>query len=278
MKTQIKTITPEWAAQVLDTRNPNNRKMSERFVERLVRDIKANGWILTHQGIAFDENGDLIDGQHRLEAIRRANKSVSMPVTTGLPASQRANGIMLKTFECIDSGRARGVGQMLSMNCWPNGNKMAAVVRSLANWVSNTSQWLALSTPQTEKILAKCGKHVDWSVRATHHGLVSIPAGARAALTLYHMMDEGEAEEFADKLTSLDSVKRTHPAFALATWIKNHPRVAIHDTLPKVSSSAIYHNHNGNEVDKIYANEQASEWILSANKQLADYIKSIITL
>ena len=38
----------------------------------------------THQGIAFDENGVLQDGQHRLCAIVSANKPVDMMVTSGL--------------------------------------------------------------------------------------------------------------------------------------------------------------------------------------------------
>ena len=35
----------------------------------IARDMKAGHWRLTHQGIAFDPAGVLIDGQHRLWAI-----------------------------------------------------------------------------------------------------------------------------------------------------------------------------------------------------------------
>lgn len=278
MKTTIKEITPQWASQILETRNPNNRKLSERFVDRLVRDIRANGWILTHQGIAFDENGDLIDGQHRLAAIARANKSVKAMITTGVPKSQRCNGIVLKTFEAIDSGKPRNVGQMIAMNGWANGNRVAAVVRAMANWATGVEQWIAMTTPQTEKILAKCGNSVDWAVRNSRVGLVKMTAGIRAPISFYHTVNPEAAASFLEKFTGLDGVRRNDPAYALATWVKNHPGENNTITSCKVACSALWHSDQGNSVEKLYSNDVASDWLLSKNKQLAAYISSIINL
>jgi len=70
-------VTPELAETWLK-RNNFNRKMNEEMVERYRRDILAGRWALTHQGIAFDRNGLLVDGQKRLEAIRRSGKTVRM--------------------------------------------------------------------------------------------------------------------------------------------------------------------------------------------------------
>ena len=279
MKTTIKEITPQWAAEVLKDRNPKNRNLSESFVDKLARDIKSNGWILTHQGIAFDEHGNLIDGQHRLTAIVRANVSVRSLVTTGVPHSQRCNGIVLQTFEAIDSGKPRSTGQMIAMSGWPNGNKVAAVVRSLGNWASGSEEWIAMSTAQTEKVLSKCGKSVDWVVRnSSGNGLVKISAGLRAPIAIYHTVKPDMAEMFLEKLTGLDGVKKTDPAFALATWSGNHAGECNKVSACKVAASAVWHADQGNSVGKLYASEAASTWLLSQNKTLLQYIRSIVIL
>ena len=279
MKTTIKEITPEWAAEVLKTRNPKNRSLSDSFVDKLARDIKSNGWILTHQGIAFDEDGNLIDGQHRLTAIVRANMSVRSLITTGVPQSQRCNGIVLQTFEAIDSGKSRSTGQMIAMNGWTSGNKVAAVVRSLGNWASGSEEWIAMSTPQTEKVLSKCGKSVDWVVKnSAGNGPVKISAGLRAPIAIYHTVKPDMAETFLEKLTQLSGVKKNDPAYALATWSRNHAGECNKVSACKVTASAVWHADQGNSVEKLYANEAASTWLLSQNKALIQYIRSIVLL
>ncbi|GGQ53922.1 hypothetical protein GCM10010195_06630 [Kitasatospora griseola] len=61
-------------------------------------------WKLTHQGIAFDENGALVDGQHRLHAIIEANVSVKMLVVYGLSED---------VFPVLDSGKSRSAADAL---------------------------------------------------------------------------------------------------------------------------------------------------------------------
>ncbi len=49
-------------------------------IAQLARDMKAGRFACTHQGIAFDTEGRLIDGQHRLWAILEAEMPVRMRV------------------------------------------------------------------------------------------------------------------------------------------------------------------------------------------------------
>ena len=74
------TVTPDQALNWLDNTNTRNRKLSEAYAERLARDISQGRWLLTHEGIAFDPHGVLLDGQHRLWAIVLADKPVQMYV------------------------------------------------------------------------------------------------------------------------------------------------------------------------------------------------------
>ena len=90
-------VTPELAAQWLK-RNYFNRKMNEEMIDRYQRDMLAGRWVLTHQGLAFDRNGLLVDGQKRLEAVRRSGKTIRMLVFVDQS---------IANHEAIDSGKPR---------------------------------------------------------------------------------------------------------------------------------------------------------------------------
>ena len=97
METRIETITPEIAEKYLQS-NKVNRPIRQNHVGDIARDIKAGKFNTTHQGIAFDEQGNLIDGQHRLLACVKAGVPIQIQVTRGEPASNMAN---------IDNGAKR---------------------------------------------------------------------------------------------------------------------------------------------------------------------------
>ena len=61
-------ITKELADQYLDA-NPRNRTKKIVNIDRLKNDLLHGRFECTHQGIAIAEDGELIDGQHRLVAI-----------------------------------------------------------------------------------------------------------------------------------------------------------------------------------------------------------------
>jgi len=76
---RIESISPDKAVKWL-AENTVNRKLRPGKVQQIVNTIKSGKWRITHQGIAFDTNGRLIDGQHRLTAIARAGVTVECVV------------------------------------------------------------------------------------------------------------------------------------------------------------------------------------------------------
>lgn len=93
----IETITPEMAKAYL-AHNKNNRPIRMKYAEAIARDIKDGNWWITHQGIAFDVDGNILDGQHRLMACVLANKPITVPVTRGMSRS---------AMEAVDIGIKR---------------------------------------------------------------------------------------------------------------------------------------------------------------------------
>lgn len=80
----LETITPAKAEAYLK-HNTSNRRIRPRKVERYTKVIREGRFQTTHQGIAFNCDGTLLDGQHRLSAIVAAGKAVRMWVARHLP-------------------------------------------------------------------------------------------------------------------------------------------------------------------------------------------------
>lgn len=99
-------VTPEMATKWLEG-NTHNRGVSDKWVSELAADMKGGRWRQSHQGIAFDDDGQLIDGQHRLFAVIEAETPVLMQVTRGLP---------IETQMVVDAGRKRTVLDVMKIN------------------------------------------------------------------------------------------------------------------------------------------------------------------
>ncbi|MCL2624370.1 MAG: hypothetical protein FWD31_11970 [Planctomycetaceae bacterium] len=90
-------VTPQLAQQWLEC-NVFNRPFKQDVVDIYIRQIKSGLWRRTHQGVAFDTRGTLIDGQHRLMAI--VNTGITVPMLVFTDESK-------ENFEFIDCGRNR---------------------------------------------------------------------------------------------------------------------------------------------------------------------------
>jgi len=102
MKREIQTITPEIAADWLG-RNPKNRPLRRWWVKVLAARINRGEWRVMHQGIAFDTDGNLCDGQHRLAAI----------VASGTPCECAVfSGVDPESFKAMDQGVKRTMADL----------------------------------------------------------------------------------------------------------------------------------------------------------------------
>lgn len=112
-----RTVTPEKARELLDNQVAN-RTVSPPTVLRYVNEIVAGRWRASMLSpIVVDENGRLIDGQHRMHAVIRAGVPVSFMFhqsdvqTVDLAAEQRAR-TMADRLRIIDG--VRGNANMIA--------------------------------------------------------------------------------------------------------------------------------------------------------------------
>lgn len=123
MVTTKEFVTPDLALEWL-ARNVNNRSVTRADVEYLRDCILAGEWKVTHQGIAFWDDGELADGQHRLHAIVQAGIGVWVHVTRGVP---RDNA------EAIDRGRTRSNRDHLHFSGVKTNNRLVAACVCMTN-------------------------------------------------------------------------------------------------------------------------------------------------
>ena len=98
MITAIEKITPEMAEIYLKTMPSYQRRVIKSSVHKMSKDMKNGRWITTHQGIAFNDKGQLFDGQHRLFAIILSECTIEMMVFRDVPE---------ESWHAIDIGRKR---------------------------------------------------------------------------------------------------------------------------------------------------------------------------
>jgi hypothetical protein len=115
----LETIGPDKAAEYLG-KNHGNRPLRDRLIKRYAKVMQADNWMLSPDCIAFAEDGRLLNGQHRLNALIRSETTQKFAVMRGLKA---------EVFKVMDAGQMRTVSDTLAVEGYKYHSRMAALVR-----------------------------------------------------------------------------------------------------------------------------------------------------
>lgn len=167
MHISVEEITPEMAERYLAANHYKNRPISKSVVRRYVDDMVNGRFQTTHQGIAFNQSGALVDGQHRLTAIMQSGVPVTMVVARGVQTDD-VMGLH------VDIGKARSAADIHHKS-----KKATAVCAFLAfvdigSHVPKTQmhRYIAAFSADAEKIVA----HVHNNIRTIAGAQVSAAA------------------------------------------------------------------------------------------------------
>lgn len=163
----IVTITPDAARRLLE-RNSKNRNPKTRAIEQYASDMREGRWRVINQGIGYDRDGVLADGQNRLMACIQADVPFSTLLVTGLAPEAR---------EVIDTGVKRLFSDVLRMHGYVNVMQLAGAVGLRYRY---------------ERLVAEKRPYHHWNLpalRATHEVLLEFfneHPSLLAAGTTYH--------------------------------------------------------------------------------------------
>jgi hypothetical protein len=178
MKTSVQNVTPEIAKAFLLFNFDGNRKINNSRIDYYAKQMTNDQWKLTHQGIAFDKAGVLIDGQHRLHAIVQSGKTVPMLVIEDLEH---------EGFKAMDSGMARGLGVRTGLS-----NSTVAICSVLYR-ISTGDGGSAIAPEAIENIYEKFKPQIDKVVSVPTRRKITT-AYIMAAVVLH--LKEGNVEAY----------------------------------------------------------------------------------
>jgi hypothetical protein len=121
MRSKVQMVAPAKAAEWLQA-NTSNRPLSKPTVRAFADAMRRGEWVVTHQGIAFDTKGVLVDGQHRLAAIVEAEIPVEVTVFTEVGEG---------AFDVLDTGKRRNAADVLAIEGEKSATMLAAMVRTV---------------------------------------------------------------------------------------------------------------------------------------------------
>lgn len=221
-RVELTFVTPALAREML-TRNTRNRNMRARGVDRMARSMTNGLWMFTHQGIAFDWNDDLLDGQHRLQAIVKSGRGQWMIVVYDLNPD---------IMPVIDGVQKRGAGDALRWAGFTNANDLAAmakIVLSFDGGVMKTSTSARLLDIPAEEILEWAEVNGESATDAVmlarriydaKYPTPSLAALAAAAHIITRISPQG-ADQFFEDMANLTMRGKGDPLFTLYGRLAN---------------------------------------------------------
>lgn len=204
-------ITPSIAASWLEKKAPN-RKVSPRAVERYAADMRAGRWQSNGSTIVMGASGLIIDGQHRLEAIVKADLPVKMLVVSGVEDS---------AFSTIDSGRPRTTADVLTAMGYPYGSQVAASARMWLTFIDTGTFYDGPSAASAQEILAVAISKFD-DFHAAINGTTAVRLALRGSVGVWVTLwlrlgdiDPLDRDAFFSSLATGADLKETNPLFVL---------------------------------------------------------------
>lgn len=219
-------LTPEDASKLLArSEGYHQRALRRSNLERLTHAIESGQWRETHQAIAINRAGQVIDGQHRLHAIVAAGQTVRVTV---------ARDVADETFDVIDTGVVRSPYDVLSLAGFHNSAKLAAALRYLLVYedvVGTTDSFGTHRSKYTSADILKLarsqrGHELNSSLNAaagvmTNMGRPGFATWLAAVIQLMREspVDDGLCLEFIERMRDGANLKPGSPILTLRRYI-----------------------------------------------------------
>ena len=202
-------ITPEQAEKYLQ-KNIQNRNTSPQHINSYCEEMLGERWRIIPGGVAFDTNGNVINGQHTLLACKKSGASIISQVSRGIPREY---------CPAMDAGKKKTLSNHMQMLGRPERNEHFAVAKLLERGIIEHHN-KEFTNDQQIKVIQKYWDVVNFSVSATkgvkfmHAPLVVMIA--RAAYT----QDRGDLLRFIEVFkTGLSESKREWGAIRLKKYM-----------------------------------------------------------
>lgn len=196
-------VTPEMASEWLKRNVKNNRNLRRMKIEGYARDMASGNWMVTGEAVKFDTEGNLVDGQNRLQAVVESDCSVWMLVVRNVSAD---------AMVVLDSGAVRSPADALvisGISDRAEAKDVAAVARVYKSYREGILQH-AMSHPGrqtmtkveiTDMVLSI--PNIDYAARfaKTVYRYLRLPVGSIGVAYLeFSAIESADCEEFFSRI------------------------------------------------------------------------------
>lgn len=209
---QLKEITPEEAHEILSWYNDNNRPLTKGRVATYVQAIESGKWGFNGAPIRFKQDGSLLDGQHRLNAVYKSGVTQKFAIVGGLDDY---------AFTTMDYGKTRNGADVLYIaekgnSDDPNPKNLVGltkVINSALQWVEAYN--IVLSKDKPEALSRATTKNYDiLDVLKNHRPLIesakyvkSLDLNKKGAVQLG--LNEGQVAFIHYEISKIDNTLAT---------------------------------------------------------------------
>ena len=254
--TKTVSITPALAAEYLKkiTSEEDHRNVAPVTRQSYVNDMRRGEWLITHQGICFDDSGYLMDGRHRLRAIIESGVTVEMRVTYGVPAMQGK----YNTFDAIDRGRTRSINSQLSIrHKIKNSSEVAAACSMIVHVCTGSN--IKMTVQSTLDVYSIYHESINFAIREISATKIFKSAGIIGTLSFCRECEEEKMSKFITQVGSGSNLQSGDPAYALrAFYILNH---GWHTSMfVNATMTAAKYFFDGQKLFKVYSKRAGIDW------------------
>ena len=201
---QKELIDKNQALTYLNLNFDHNRRVKPRSIEKLVYSMQNNQFHLSWDCIAFNEQGQLVNGQHRLHAVAQADVPCEFYVLRNIDHS---------TIKHFDIGNSRNQADRISIHGTPMHTKACTVVKlAFSEWDSNFTATGKYSNSQYDDLIASYYKrHSEYFERLENDGYFQSKFTnncVTAAFKIFLEMKVGKGR-FTDYEHGMDSYTRS---------------------------------------------------------------------
>lgn len=208
LKHTVEEIDPKKAQEYLDLCTLN-RPLNEAAIIQYAEDMSEGRWHPNGQPIIFNQNGKLMDGQHRMHAVILADTPVSMSVIRGVHQS---------AMDTLDTGRRRTTRDVLALHHEEHPKELGVAARW--HWRYTKGQCLNNRSVPNQILVKHVRKHSGLrdsleyarSLGKCRHITVGMLAAVHYITSNIH---QEEADEFARGLVLGANLRLGTPLFQL---------------------------------------------------------------
>lgn len=231
MRLVVERMTPSDAEKLLiASSQQRQRTQSANRVQQYARDMREGKWRVTHQPIAIDSSGVLIDGQHRVGAVAASGLDDGVEMLIAYDADP-------ETFDLIDTGRPRSPAQTLTIAGYTNTNVLSAAARyymvylfmeggtrvpgpEIRSRFSSHDILRFMESPAGERLLAEERNAARIAKQLGRYGITTWLSAVLAILRGTEPESETR-EEFLEKLETGIMLDAGSPILALRRWVQS---------------------------------------------------------